>query len=269
MLRMLRLIAAGVAGCGTGCSSSPRVVTVDLATRSSCGRSTTAYDLSCVSSLEVRVVNASGEIQSERCLAVSDRYRDLSDLISPSATQDLLAGIAASPQVRIEVRGYLGVDVLPCTSLSDSALMFWGSSDLVNLNDAGVGAVLVQMECRPDCDCTAINSPSSGCPVDFTPGVCAPPSQVLCRQACTDDHACYAGLLTCQSNSCTAPAGGLCADCTATSACDSSVSSSVCVQNSTTGEDFCARRCPQPEGAAPCPELMSCKRVVGAFSVLP
>jgi hypothetical protein len=246
------------------CSAGPRTVAVDLAPRSSCGWSTASYNLSCVASLDVRVVDGVGAVQSHRCLSVANQYQTLADLVTPTATQDLLSGIAAKPHVRIEVRGYFAMNAPPCEDLSDSDLMFWGSSDWIDLNDSAVSSLVAQIECRPDCDCAAISLQPTTCPVALAAGICAPPSEVLCRQSCLDGDVCY-DLLSCQAGVCATQPGDLCADCSSSTAC----SSAACAHNSQTNESFCAQICPPANSAMPCPTHMSCKRVADVFSLLP
>jgi hypothetical protein len=233
-----------------------------LIARGSCGWSPRNYDVTCLGGLELRVVaDGTGQTLSEHCTSVAGRFTTLNDLVVPSLSLELLEDLHTEGTARIEVRGYHALDKAGCGNPSESDLLLWGSSDLVDLHDSHLRVITVQIECRPDCDCAAIGGDPQKCPAALSPGVCAGPKEVLCRKLCADDDDCYAGRLSCTASLCTPETGGLCAECASSLEC----TSGWCAQNTYTNESFCSARCPPEDNAAPCPTYMSCKRLGTTF----
>lgn len=232
-----------------------RDVRVDVSLAASCGFAAQNYDISCVSSIEVRAVGQNGALLAEECTAVTGAYGDLGDLVSASP-RSLLDDLPVEEAVVVELRGYSTSKA--CEGLAESALIFWGESALVDLRDLAVTSVTVDLECRPECSCAEVGD--LGCEVPLQPGVCAPIPTVLCRRPCADATRCFGGELQCVGGRCQPEPRGLCAECTSGAECDSG----ICVRNENTGEAFCGPRCPSSvEGRIICPELMSCRRLDG------
>ncbi|MEM6730039.1 MAG: hypothetical protein AAF658_00700, partial [Myxococcota bacterium] len=164
-------------------SDTVRDVRIDLSLRGSCGFASQNYNISCVSSIEVRVLGNNGALLAEQCTTVSGVYEDLGDLVS-DAPRSLLDDLPAVSGVVVELRGYVTPDRDGCSDLEERDLVFWGESAPVDLASSMTATLLVQIECRPGCDCADFGRPE--CPVALEPGACAPVSTVLCRRPCSD-----------------------------------------------------------------------------------
>jgi hypothetical protein len=237
-------------------------VHLDLILRGSCGRSTLAYDISCVASIDVRVVDAgSGEVLDSACNPVSGQLEYFSDLVASVDPIPLLEDTEARGNVRIELRGYHAFDTEPCNDPTDDELMMWGSSGVVDLDDDTLESITIQFECRPDCDCVDLGNDPTNCPAVLVPGACAPIEAQLCRRECEAPEDCYGGAtLTCSEQRCTpVQSGGTCAQCDD----DGDCSDGRCITNANTTERFCAPRCPPLGAISACPTRMSCKRLDG------
>ncbi|MBI5507349.1 MAG: hypothetical protein HY903_01225 [Deltaproteobacteria bacterium] len=274
-MRRLCLALATLAGFGCG-QKTPRNVRLDLVLRSSCPASTQSYDISCVHSVVVGLVATTGQSFESRCTAVSGSYASLQDLLAATHVVSVLEKVEARADVRLAVRAYHGGDKPPCHDLLDSELMFWGMSPAADLTDPAVDELVVEVECRPECDCADLGA-TERCPSDLVIGICAPPANRPCRKQCNDNGDCYDGLLSCEVGTCDdLPASGQC--CTATDGercweCGRAgdCNSGVCVHNTYTvpgttppeGPDewFCASPCPPLPNVTPCPTGMSCKRL--------
>ena len=169
--------------------------------------------------------------------------------------------MASFSDVRVEFRAYKRINEDACSSLSEARLMIWGSSKPVDLANERLTEIEVVLECRQGCNCLQIDQNPSQCPADLVPGVCARPETLLCRRACETSEQCYDGPLPCISDACFPTPNEMCADCSSSATdCDGD---RRCVQNTGTGERFCALRCPplETEGTYPCPRSMSCVRL--------
>jgi hypothetical protein len=230
------------------------------------------YDISCVQSLRVDVLDVTGKLLGQSCTDVSDgRWPTLQDLLKEAAGLRVISGITPG-RVRVQVRGYLTLDQAgnmtldghPCAGLSDSQLILWGSSDLVDLAQSSLATVDIETECRPSCDCKAITSATCVAPLE--PGICAPAFNQLCRATCETDHDCYDGLMYCVDRTCAPASKTQCSQCNT----DADCGSLRCVLDTDTSERFCAQDCPNSPLAGACPTWMSCKRLgVGSFVAAP
>jgi len=231
------------------------------------------YDISCMQSLRVDVLDEAGKLLAQSCTDVSDgRWPTLQALLGDKSALKVIAGITPG-KVQVQLRGYLAVDDAgnmtldgqPCVSLDDSELMLWGASGVVDLSGASTTTVDLETECRPSCDCAAITAGS--CPAPMGPGICAPAYNQLCRAACETDHDCFDGLMLCNDRTCDPGMAGVqCSSCNT----DADCGALRCVLDTTTGERFCADACPDTPLASACPTWMSCKRLgVGSFVAAP
>ena len=255
-------------GLGLGlasCEPPPREVRRELLTRSSCGWSTQEYDTSCVAALDVRLVDSEGTLLRSHCTAVGGQYASLASLVGTRELVRVLEDVTPRGDVAVELRAYHSRDKTPCVSHTDDELMLWGRSELFDLNDAKTTVVNVILECRPECDCAALDADATRCPAALVRGACAPPLEVPCGKSCRNDDECYAGRLPCLDGRCAPQPGDLCASCEGATACQSG----LCVENTARGERFCADVCPEPEQARACSETMSCKRLGDALVLVP
>ncbi|MFC1609720.1 hypothetical protein ACFL6C_02065 [Myxococcota bacterium] len=269
----IALATMATAACG---GSDARPIRLELHHDMFSCRSSTSYDISCVNSLVVQyIVLQDGEEKKFRgkCTDVSGDYGVLQDLLADRDTRFWLQDVRARKNVRVEIRGYHGFDAGPCSQpldeLDPKALVFWGSSDFVNLTKPSSTEIDVWFECRPNCNCRAIaDLQVVQCPIDLVPGVCTRPSTKSCRtKPCEVREDCYDGAIDCNANVCTAPPKALCRDCANDDACDSG----ICVHQTYTppgesapdiDENFCTIQCPPEDGTAwPCPTDMTCKRL--------
>jgi hypothetical protein len=261
------MLAGLAAACG---DTGPRPVQLQLITRGSCSPS--AYDLSCVRSLRVQMFSEERSYRAQ-CLTLSPAFESWGDLVSSRDLLFVLEGVRARANVRIEIRGYHNrIENDPCESLNDESLMFWGTSQLVDLSQPDTDNVVVHVDCRPKCDCRLIDN--GACTAALVRGVCAPRLLLTCRdRACTTG--CFDGLLDCDSGTCVPSGGGMCFDCAASSECDSNmcIHHTYQVGNYDIDEAFCAYEplCPPPSGwAHACPEGLPCTQIDGvSFSLLP
>ena len=252
---------------GIACSPSPREVLIDPVLRSSCGLDPAQWSTSCLTALEVFMVATDGTVLASQCTDVSNDYATILDLVSDPDIFPVLQDVRGIDGVSVQVRGYSVLDRGACDSPTSSELLFWGSSETVDLSMSSLQVVRVALECRPECDCQALNTMPSECPQAFVPGVCTPSPNVLCRQFCDVRDDCFGGVLDCIDNACgDSNPGQMCFECISSSQCDSG----YCIENTRTGESFCALRCPPLTDASVCPSWMSCNRVEnGTFSLRP
>lgn len=262
---MKRRLAVMLGCCAAACSVEPRQVRLELLTRSSCGWSTQSYDTSCVSSLDVRLLKSDGSVLRSRCTSITGRFSSLAALVGNADVLPLVEDLHPRDNVVIELRAYHSRDKTPCVEPTPDELMLWGRSEPVDLTDDALTVVNVVLECRPECDCAALDADPTRCPATLTPGVCAPPLEVSCAKACVDSSDCYGARLVCIDEACTPEARKLCAVCTSGADCDSG----LCVENSVRAEKLCVDRCPPTDSAAACPDLMSCKRVGDELVLIP
>jgi hypothetical protein len=248
-------------------------VRLQLHPRGSCSSpSPYEYDISCMQSLRVDVLDAGGKLLGQSCTDVSDgRWPLLQDLLKETSGLRVLSGIVAG-KVRVEVRGYLAIDQAgnmtldgqPCQALDDAQLILWGSSGVVDLAQSGLATVDIETECRPSCDCKAITGGTCGAALEL--GICAPAYNQLCRTTCESDHDCYDGLMLCVDRTCSPAPQTQCDQCTT----DADCGTLRCVLDTDTNERFCAQACPDTPFASACPTWMSCKRLgVGSFVAAP
>ncbi|MBI3180075.1 MAG: hypothetical protein HYZ27_10465, partial [Deltaproteobacteria bacterium] len=203
-------------------------VRLELLVRGSCPPSTATYDISCVQALTVGLVGADDTRFRTDCTVLAGQYATLVDLIASQQLTTVLEHIRARNDVRLELRAYKGADGEPCSDLDDSNLMFWGSSELVDLSDESLTEVIVSIECRPDCDCADLADPVR-CPAELPVGACARAANLTCRRSCNPvDGACYGGAAQCSTNVCDGdpdttccgnPPNGLCMSCTTSADC--------------------------------------------------
>lgn len=239
--------------------SEPRDIRLEFVIRSSCGRSPANYDLSCLAALDIRVVDENSNTKASQCTDVRGRYGSVRDLI---ASTDILAvtdKLEPYENAIIEVRGYHAFDKEACTDAQESELLLWGRSELVSLAEESTNVISLHTECRPTCDCEKLGEDISECPVQMSPGICAPLETVNCRKVCGQAESCYGGELNCSGGLCSPLPGGLCWECESSSDCDIG----RCVQNTEISDQevFCAPSCPEELSAHPCPTNMSCKLV--------
>jgi hypothetical protein len=264
ILCLIALLVSSLVSCG---KEEVRPVRIDLVVKRSCGIQPTQYDLSCVSSLEFRLLNASGRELKRQCTSVTGQFLSLQELVS-TPTPSVLENVKVEDGVELEIRGYISADIAPCSNLSDSELLFWGRSDPTDLLDISVSVITVSMECRPNCDCEDIQDDPTQCPATLARGICAPTADsARCKKDCSDD--CYGGALACGiDNLCMeAAANSICAPCTAGGTC----ASGICVSNSNSlaADQYCSDPCPPVDGtASPCLPSMSCKQLGPTYSTL-
>ena len=252
--------ALGLVAAGHGCGED-RAVRIQLQLHASC-LPTTQYDVSCMQALRLDVLDARGALVGSTCTDVAGRYATMQNLLAEPDGLLLMAEVRPRAGVRLELRGYHVIDKAPCTDLRDEELMLWGSSRSVDLDDEALRTVAIEAECRPGCDCSALQGITQGtgpCVPALSPGACAPAVNQLCRAECDDDHDCYGNLMTCGDRRCTPEPTALCAACEG----DGDCASGLCVENTATGERFCASACPPLPDVAPCPLWMSCKALGG------
>lgn len=265
----LFVVAIGVFACG---ESAPRQVRIEPIARSSCGWSPVLYDISCVQSLQVSVHSGGREVVPA-CTTLAGRFANVQELLGSEQVLEVVTSIAALPDTVVELRAYHTFNRAPCTDLSDSELMMWGSSDPVDLSDKTLEVIPVHIECRPDCGCEGFQSRPGECPISLTPGICSPQTEIQCRKRCETTASCYDGLLPCVASSCDEGGSSMCCEALPREICSHCVASTDCVSgqcahNDVTNEDFCAPRCPPLSGALPCPWGMSCKRLSPPLSAL-
>lgn len=251
------LAAIIVAG---GCADDgARPIRLDMAGRSSCTSNASNQDVSCVKSLEIRMVDADRNLLYSQCTPVTAATID--ELWRASGFTRVLTEVKAKKNVYVEMRAYQARDRQPCDNLRRSDLILWGSSALVDLSDATTEVVSITYECRPDCMCDALGS--SECPFELQEEalVCAPAAKVPCSAAriCDAQDECLGGELVCSSGRCRAIEANFCAACTT----DANCVSGPCVLNRYACESFCAIPCPGP-AAIQCPDDTSCKRLGSA-----
>jgi hypothetical protein len=198
-------------------------------------------------------------------------YTTLNELIARKEPLTMLEGVRARRNVRVEVRGYHALDnVTPCSDVggNSSNLIFWGSTDWLDLDDPSLTAVSVTLECRPRCDCRFIDE--GGCEAELEEGVCAPAPSLECsKERCREDDVCFGGRLDCVDQLCQPLSDSdICAACTSGADCDSN----ICVHhtfsdtNTEIDEQLCLEACPPVDGSAmSCPSGMSCKRLDGVL----
>lgn len=245
--------------CGA-CEPPSRAVRIELVVRGSCGRSTQTYDISCVSSLELSLVDAHGQVLASQCTSVPGQYGAIHDLVTARELLPVLENVESHDGAHLEFRAYHAFDKPPCEDLVEADLMLWGSSAPLNLTNESLQTVTVELECRPTCDCELFDREPAMCPPALVPGVCTPLEVQLCQRECDNAGDCYGGLLACVDGRCTSSVGGVCAPCSSGADCDSG----RCIRNLNTSEQFCAQRCPPSDSATVCPTRMSCRRADGA-----
>lgn len=259
---MLFLLCLGLIACP---DQNDRQIRVEPILRRSCSPTTT-YEISCVRSLMLELTDDSGQRIKNRCTAAVGEFVTMQDLVTIDHVVKLLDGVKEEKNVRLELRGYHSIDKEPCTNLTDADLIFWGTSSPFDLTNTELKVVNVNIECRPECDCTAIETEPSRCPTALQSGMCFADIDTSCRKSCTATEQCYGGIINCQNNQCIGDSGEMCATCTSSNQCGVG----PCVQNVNTNEAFCAMACPSPGLAEPCPSGMRCQKIDGApFSTLP
>lgn len=247
-----------------------RTIRLELLPQPSCGVSTRNYDSSCVKSLQVRIVDSGGAVLESQCTELTEPLGSIHDYVSLRDVFPVLDGVEIRSGVRVEWRGYHAVGVDACVDLSDTQLMFWGRSepvDLASVSKTNTPDVIeLPFECRPSCDCGAIDEAPESCPVILEPGICAPLKNFRCRRSCSDGKACQ-GSLTCDAELelCLPEDSALCAECDGSEDCDSG----ICVENSSNGESFCSQECPTTDSAAVCPAPTSCHAPGSVFTLVP
>lgn len=272
MPRLVGLLLLLLMACG---DAEPRKVRLELVLRGSCPRSTKTYDLTCARSLVIAVVGVNGQRFKSQCTDLNGRFDSLQALIASTDVLAVLEEVKARDAVQIELRAYHGgaLQKAPCTELADNDLLLWGISPPIDLTNPDLTQVLVNLECRPECDCLAFDQAPERCPLELPMGICAPPENLACRKLCDSNSSCWDGLLTCEVGTCTIgsddkcctpEASGVCSPCDANGQCDSN----ICVHNLDDLDDpkdpdewFCAEPCPPLPNVSPCPSRMSCKRL--------
>ncbi len=237
-------------------------VRLDFNLRGSCGRSTQSYDLSCVSSLDIKLLDPQGMLIKQQCLSTGGRFPKLHDLVASATIIDLLDGIESPGPFVLEMRAYHSFDKAPCTDMDRSELMLWGTTPVFSLDeDPPRTEITLTADCRPDCDCEEFDSNPQLCPASLGESVCTPLPERLCRKPCETSESCFGGELSCVNLVCEASPGKFCAECVQNSDCDSG----YCITNNITGELFCAQPCPDSNQADACIERMSCRRIDGVI----
>lgn len=237
----------------SGCVQE-RNVELELILRGSCASSARNQDISCLRALEVSLFDLQGTTQLQtQCTDVSNQFESLADLLTVSSPLLLLEDVATRTDVRLQIRGYSAFNKETCDAQSEADLLLWGSSGVVDLTSPDLVEVTVIFECRPGCDCTAIDEGT--CSQSFQPGVCAPPTQIPCRRACNDRNNCFGERSECTNGFCIYRGGEMCASCDDASECNSN----FCIENTFTQERFCADRCPPLVGFQTCADAMWCQ----------
>jgi hypothetical protein len=206
-----------------------------------------------------------------RCVDLRGRgFEDIEDLSTASDRLIVLPDVRAREDVRVVIKGYHDRrDEGACFDLNEAKLMFWGSSDFVDLTDPDRDEINVQLECRPKCDCRVIAT----CGEDLTPGICGPHERASCYGlTCDTNEDCFDGQAPCDASICYPAAGQICGECTGAGDCESE----QCVRHihddkPAIDESFCALRCPPADGSGwPCPARTGCKKLTaGAYELLP
>jgi hypothetical protein len=264
------LLLLPLAVCG---GDAARQVRIELLHRSSCGVSTARYDTSCLQAVTVQMVSTDGRRFRKQCTLLGGSYPTLQDLLASTRVEAFLEDVRARSSVFIELKAFHGLGGKLCPDPPDSGLMLWGVSEIVDLTDPTVDVVALPFECRPSCDCEAIDA--GDCTQSLLPGVCAPPPRLYCRKQCAASQDCFDGLASC-TGACepgVGPSGatcceessskGMCSYC----AGDADCASRRCVLNrhdtepNDPPERFCAESCPALPDVSPCPSGMSCRKV--------
>lgn len=226
--------------------------------RASCGRSALSYDITCATSLQVRVWDSQNEVRMEACTAVQGRYPTIQSILADKERLRVLEGAPLEADMRIEMRFYHALQSAPCADLSDDDLMLWGSSQPIDLNEALEENINVVFECRPGCDCKALDDAPERCDVSLEPGACFPPATTACTRPCSDASDCFGGLLACMDGRCKpSNDGGGCSPCQSQSDC---LAGHICGRNPLSGAQICGVACPNLGGLlSACPQRMACQ----------
>jgi hypothetical protein len=282
----MRIVVALCACVGLSCTGAapardPVALSIQLATRNSCGAlSAQEYDISCMEAAVVVVKDAaSNQVLQTTCTTLAQRKNKLSDITISTTPILSFSGISTNNTVRFELYGLHDKSTAtPCDDPADvSNWLIWGRSgdvDLAASNDSGTAIVVTVVldcrDCRYDCNggacfgCGGVGSPS--CPAEFPDSFCVPSLDFQCARSCTEDADCFGGARTCVDGNCDRfNDGKLCAPCgrvgVVVSGCDDG---NVCVGRPGETQGFCASPCPTDF----CPGGMRCNRVGNNLSVI-
>lgn len=273
---LLLVLAAGCPEPGKE-PRDPVRLSLSLRTKGSCGISPVLFDASCLSALEVRVLDPAGRTLGTHCVEVQERYESLADLLTAAEPAVSFGSLTSQGQVVFRVtalhdKGALQ-DAGPGAACERSdrqqSWLFWGESRPVDLGDAdkpdaGALSIVVPIDCR-DCQdgCAALATPQ--CPAALPVSYCVPFSLGLsCERRCDADEECFEGSHVCDAESerCnprlghpeTGNTGGFCYPCSSSADCDLEYE---CVAAPGQTEGLCALRCPDSR----CLDGATCKRL--------